>query len=94
MNDQTDQTNGRRGFLKKLLGVIVAPKVAVNDIPVLKPRSVGASTMARDHAVDSLRYVMVRNYGTGFMEMYGYSVQGGESIQVEAMGKPGGTVLT
>lgn len=36
--------------------------------------------MAKDHALDSMRYVMVKNYGTGFMEVFGYTVQGGERI--------------
>jgi len=94
MNDQTDQTNGRRGFFKKLLGVIVAPKVAVNDISVLKPRSVGASTMARDHAVDALRYVAVLDPRTGLMDIYDYTVVGGDSIRVGTLGKKEGTQLT
>lgn len=28
MSDRIDKSNGRRGFLKKLLGLVVAPKVA------------------------------------------------------------------
>lgn len=86
MSDRIDRSNGRRGFLKKLLGAVVAPKVAASvPVPevVLKPRSVGASMLAH--------YVMVMDPGTGCMNMFTYRVIDGSTIKVE---KLGGTGLT
>lgn len=92
MSDRIDKSNGRRGFLRKLLGLVVAPAVvpAVLPAPVYQ---VGVD-LARDHAVDAVRYVMAVNPLTGRFEMFGYTVQGGESIRVETIAKPGGTSLT
>ena len=56
MSDRIDGMKGRRGFLKKLLGLVVAPKVveAMPSAPVvpevmnLKLRQEGASMMQRE----------------------------------------------
>ena len=59
MSDRIDRSNGRRGFLKKLLGAVVAPKVA-EAVPVpevvLKPRSVGASMLAHVWGYDAMHF--------------------------------------
>lgn len=66
----------RRALLKSLAGAFGA---SVMPAPIAKPMTIGVD-MAKDHALDSMRYVMVKNYGTGFMEVFGYTVQGGERI--------------
>lgn len=90
-SDECGMTNGgRRGFLKKLLGAVVAPKVAEVDVPwPLVERHVGVdwggelSTLAH--------YVMVMDPGTGCMNMFTFRVIDGTTIKVE---KLGGTALT
>lgn len=85
MKPECGMTNGRRGFLKKLLGVIVAPKV-VEVVPAPAARYEVGVDLAADYAVDAMRYVMVTNAQTGRREMFRYIVEGGESIGLEKLG--------
>jgi hypothetical protein len=79
--DECGMTKGRRGFLKGLAGLVMAPAVPVWESPKTRMSIVGVD-LAVNPLSDSVQMVLVMNRATGKFELFTCKVTGGETIEM------------